>query len=81
MEKWKMNNPPQDPNVADSTVIDENKIGVELSDRQNYLLRRGVGSNRPESETLDKMSGKFITTENAEKYAKLRQRLARIYES
>ena len=71
-------NPPQDPNVADSTVIDENKIGVELSDRQNYLLRRGVGSNRPESETLDKMSGKFITTENAEKWAKLRQRIAQV---
>ena len=71
-------NPPKDPNVAESSVIDENKIGVELSDRQNKILRRGVGSKRPQSETLDKMSGKFIITENAEKWAKLRQRIARL---
>ena len=70
-DKVRINNPVNPPNVAPSSVKKEGEIGEGggLSDLQEHKLRRGIGARRPESETLDKMEGKFITEENAKKYA------------
>lgn len=66
--KWEMRNGLNSMDIAESSVKQEGEIGEKLSDLQEHRLRRGVGSGDPESKTLDRIEGKFITEDKAKKY-------------
>lgn len=66
--KWEMRNGLNSMDIAESSVKQESEIGGQLSDLQEHRLRRGVGSGDPESKTLDRIEGKFITEDKAKKY-------------